>query len=411
MVKLKNIVQLAWRNLWRNKRRTLITITSVFFAVVLAVLMQGFNKGSWLYLLNSVMHSYTGYVQVHKSGYWENKNLDNTFEYTTNLQHSILQVPGVKGIVPRLESFALASNKNKTKGILIVGINPTAENSFSALANKIVKGKYFNSATDSGALVSERLAKFLGVNVGDTLVLISKGYQGASAAGLFRVIGIVRLQAAEFDNQMVYTTINNAQNFFSIQNKLTSVVININKPQNMEQICKIIKQKLLPQQYEVMNWKEMMPELYQQYQSDNGIGLIFIALLYLIVGFGIFGTVLMMINERYREFGIMVAIGMKKQFLFSVVSFEILFMGIIGVIIGFLGSIPIIIYFYLFPIKITGTLAKTMAIYGMEPILPVAWQVGYIINQAIIVAIIVLLTIFYPMYKIYKLNVAIAMQR
>jgi ABC-type lipoprotein release transport system permease subunit len=120
--------KLAWRNLWRNKRRTIITAASVFFAVFFAILMRGFKHGVMVHLVDSVLHSYTGYVQIHKKGYWDNK----TFEYSMTANDSVFtkikEIKQVKGIIPRLESFSLASSGNKTKGVITVGIDPDLEN-------------------------------------------------------------------------------------------------------------------------------------------------------------------------------------------------------------------------------------------------------------------------------------------
>lgn len=403
------MIKLAWRNLWRNKRRTLITIASVFFAVMLAILMRGYHGGAWASLLENVLHSHTGYLQVHAKGYWNEKTLDYTLEWNDSLQHAILKNKGVKTVIPRVESFALAAVGEKTKGVIVVGIEPALEDCFTRLSAKMVKGAILN-ANDNAVLLSQRLAKFLNINVGDTLTLISQGYQGTSAAGIFPVKGIVKLPSPEWDNQLVYLPLNTAQNFYSLEGRLTSIVVDLKKINRLDNVASHLAAQLNKEKYEVMTWKEMLVELYQQYISDESGGKILLALLYIIIGFGIFGTVMMMTAERSREFGVLIAVGMKQRRLVSLICSEMFFISLLGVITGMIVSVPVVAYFHFHPIHLSGTYAQTMEAYGMEPVIPVLWQADYILYQGLIVFVLTLVAIAYPVYSVGKLNVIKALR-
>ena len=403
------MIKLAYRNLWRNKRRTLITIASIFFSVVLAILMRGYHGGAWSSLLENVLHSYTGYLQVHAKGYWDEKTLDYTMVWNDSLKNEICKNKDVRNIVPRVESFALASAGEKTKGVIVVGIDPAIEEDFTKLTKKMVQGQMLK-ANDNEVMLSQRLAKFLNISVGDTLTLLSQGYQGASAAGVFRVKGIVKLPSPEWDNQLVYLPLSTAQNFYSLQGRLTSIVVDIYKTRRLDKIATALTKKLDPNKYEVMTWKEMLVELYQEYVSDESGGKIFLALLYLIIGFGIFGTVMMMTSERTREFGVLVAVGMKRYRLVGLICTEMFLIAILGVISGMIAGVPIITYFHFNPIHLSGEYAKTMEVYGMEPVIMVLWQANYIINQGLVVFGLTIVAIAYPIYSIGKLNVIKALR-
>jgi ABC-type lipoprotein release transport system permease subunit len=398
------MIILAWRNLWRNKRRTTITIASIFFSVVLAILFRGYHGGAWSSLLESVLHSYTGYLQFHAKGYWNEKTLDYTMVWDDSLKNEIRKNKDVRNIVPRVESFALASAGEKTKGVIVVGIDPEIEEAFSNLTKKIVQG-HMLKADDNEAMLSQRLAKFLNINVGDTLTLLSQGYQGASAAGVFRVKGIVKLPAPEWDNQLVYLPLSAAQNFYSLQGRLTSIVVDIHKTRRLDKIASSLTKQLDPNKYEVMTWKEMLVELYQEYVSDESGGKILLALLYLIIGFGIFGTVMMMTSERTREFGVLIAVGMKRHRLIGLICTEMFLIALLGVVSGIIAAVPVVAYFHFNPIHLSGEYAKTMEAYGMEPVITVLWQVNYILNQGLIVFVLTFMAIAYPIYSIGKLNV------
>ena len=163
-------------------------------------------------------------------------------------------------------------------------------------------------------------------------------------------------------------------------------------------------------EYEVMTWDKMLVELYQQYVSDEGGGKIFLGLLYLIIGFGIFGTVMMMVAERTREFGVLLAVGMKRNRLIRLITGEMFFIGLIGVVAGMVVSIPVVAWFHFHPIELSGTFAKTMESYGMEPVIPVLWQADYILWQGLIVFIITLVAILYPIYKVGNMQVIKALR-
>jgi putative ABC transport system permease protein len=407
---MTDLLKIAWRNIWRNKRRTLITLASVYFSVFFAVTMRGYHLGMWKNLLDGVLHSYTGYLQIHAKDYWENKTLDYTFNFPDSLNNELLTDPGIRELVPRLESFALASSGEKTKPVFVSGIDPGKEIPFTQLTEKLKAGRLIE-AKDHGVMLSQRLAAFLKLNIGDSLILISQGYQGASAQGLFPVLGIVKLPSLEWDNMMVYMPLTEAQSFYGAENRLSSMVVDVDGNNKLERIQERIRKKLDPTSYEVLTWKEMLVELYQQWRIDNASMILILGLLYLIIGFGIFGTIMMMTNERQHEFGIMVAIGMKNSKLTGIVSLEMFFLSSLGVLAGMVCSVPLVYFLYHHPFLITGETASVFAQYGMEPVIQVLWHWKYIVNQALSIYLVTLLAMFYPLYSILRLNLIKALRR
>ncbi|MEI7500006.1 MAG: FtsX-like permease family protein [Bacteroidota bacterium] len=403
------VIQIAWRNLWRNKRRTLITSASVFFAIWFALFMRAFQLGSYDLMVNNIVHAYSGYFQVHAKGYWADKVLNNGFVDTPELGSIMGSTSGIAGYAPRLESFALASYGMQTKGVMVNGVNPDAENGLTSLRKKMVTGQYLK-IDDSGALVSQRLAGYLKVGVGDTLVIIGQGYHGASAAGVFPVRGIVRFPSPDLDSRMVYISLIAARNFFSCEDMLTSISFNVADPGSYTKVADQLRSRLDPDLYEVMTWDQMMPDVVQQIRADSASGLIMLGILYMIVGFGIFGTMLMMLNERTREFGMMIAIGMQKGRLMLVLVSETLFLGLLGIVAGLAAAIPPIYYFYIHPIPLTGKLAESTEQMGLEALMPTAWEPSYFIAQSSVVLTIILAVMLLPVMRIRRLKVMNAMR-
>jgi len=460
-----NFIILAWRNIWRNKRRTIITTASVFFAMFLALVMRSFQVGSYDHMINNAVESYTGYIQIQDAEYWDDKTIDKTFEINEDLMTEIQQNSNVKQISPRLESFALASSGIKTKGVLVLGIDPEKE--FSQVESKLVKwrfsdeaiarlekenlpeiilkkikelknesysypGKieldlelsngdiqkympviktsaalsnsYFNNT--EGVLIADRLAKFLGLSQNDTIVLIEQGFHGISAAGKYPINGVVKIPNPELDNMLIYMKLPQAQKFYSANDRLTSIAFNLkhHEYKDVKRTKHQIMNLLDTEKFAVKDWKELNTELVQQIESDNGSGIIMIAILYIVVAFGIFGTVLMMTAERRKEFGVMIAVGMKKWKLAIIVTLEMILLGFLAIISGIVASIPIILWYFYHPIRLTGDLAKTIENFGMEAVMPMAFQVDIFLNQIIVVMLLLLLAIAYPVFSITRIK-------
>lgn len=400
---MRTYLKMAWRNIWRVRNRTFITTFAIMIAVALSVIMRGFQLGSYDLMMKNAVETYSGYIQIHKNGYWEDKVIDNVFHNTDSLRKILAETENVEVIIPQINYSSLAAYELQTKGVIITGIVPEKEKSRMKLSEKIILGTYL-SENDEGVLVAENLAKYLKVGIGDTLVLRSNGYHGVSADGIFPVRGIIKLPAPDLNSSLVVMELGNCQYFFDTGDMITEYCINISDNKKTEETRNAIRSKL-SDDYEVMTWFETRPELQQQIESDNVSGIIFMGLLYLIVAFGVFGTIMMMTMERRREFGVMVSIGMRKTKLVKVLIIETLIIGLMGIVAGILIAIPVNSWYHFHPIELTGELAKAMESFGTEAKMPFAWNISYYISQSIAVLIILFLAVIYPFTTILKLNI------
>lgn len=474
-VQMKDNFKIAWRNLWRNKRRTMITSASVFFAVFFAVLMRSIQLGSYERMIMNFIESYSGYLQVQNIKYQDNPSIDYSFVSSDSLAEAVTRVKNVVSAAPRIESFVLASSGNQTKGVALMAIDPEKEERFSNPENKLVRYRITTSALDrlkgsgsipgdilaqiekiegssyssrarleldlslpsdvselymneilkacevkngylteedTGILVSSRLADFLKVTIGDTVILMGQGYHGSPAAGIFPVRGIIRLPSPDIDSKLIIMTIPAAQNFLDVKGRITSLAVNLTgKSGRMMTTAKDrINQLLTDKNTVTKTWEDLNPVLVQQIQGDSQTGIATLAMLYFIIFFGIFGTVLMMIAERTREFGVLVAIGMQKRKLKRIITIEMVMLGILGLAGGLLASAPLVMYFYYHPVILKGDLGKMMEDYGWDAVMPTAWFGPYFYWQAIVVCIMVLAATLYPLRKIGKLKVIDALR-
>ncbi len=226
---------------------------------------------------------------------------------------------------------------------------------------------------------------------------------GVTAAELVVVQGIVKFNIPQQNKTFCFLSIPYAQYIFSAPDRLTSLSIMIDEPKDVDKISSRVK-KQFDNKFEVMTWQELTPELVQAIQIDNSQGIIMLGILYLVIAFGIFGTVMMMTAERVKEFGILISVGMKKSRLFLVTTLETLFVSFIGVAAGAIVSLPLIVYLAKNPIPLTGDYAEAVLAFGLEPVIPFALYPGMFFAQIWTVLVIAFLSGLYPINFIRKLK-------
>lgn len=398
------LLNLAWLNIWRNKRRTIITATSVFFAVLLAIVFRSLTDGIYDNMIHNVVSYSTGYLQIHQKGYWDEQSIDNTFEEDENLYKQLLKNPDVKNLIPRLQTFALASYFDKTKGVLILGIDPDKEKAVNRLHEKIIEGEFIKDLNEDAVILGEGLASQLKLGINDTLVLLGQGYHASSAAAKYRVKGLVKLGAIDLNNSGVYIPLKQAQYMYGAANRLSSVSIIPDKTSDLQSQKRSLQEAIDSDKYDVMTWKEMMSEMDQFIEADKTGHLIIIGVLYFIISFGLFGTLLMMLFERKHELGILIAIGMKKHLLALMLLLESVMISLIGCVAGIIGGILVVKWFTLNPIRLTGEIEEVYEDYGIESIIYFSSEERIFIVQTLIVLVLSILLAFYPGYKVMKLK-------
>ena len=398
-------LKLAWRNIWRNKRRTLITVSSIMFAVVFSLTVESLERGSGDLMIDNMTRFHTGFMQVQDYRYEEEPSLDNAFYYDGSfLENMEGKDDHIAFTVPRIEMFMLAAGAEQTRGALVMGTDIDGENKLNNLEERLTKGRFF-SAGDGSAVLGEGLAGRLNLGVGDTLVLLGQGRFGMTAAGTYEVAGMVKHPMREMNNQMVYISLPDAQWLLSAENHITSLLITPEHVRYTESVAERIRSGLEDDELQVLTWKEMMPELIEAIEFDRAQTRVMMGILYVVIGFGIFGTILTMTLERIREFGILLSVGMHRLKLAWVVFIETVFISVLGVLSGFVLGFFVVFYFYLYPIRLGTEMEDLLQEWGFEPILPAALAPEIFLWQGAIIFIMTTIICFYPTIKIFTLNI------
>lgn len=333
---------MAWRNLWRNPRRTVLTILAVAFACVLLVFMLSFQFGSYETMINASVRIHTGHLQVQAEGYQENQEMRRVIADPRPVQALLDAMAEVEAYAPRARAFALVSSADRTYGVMVEGIDPAAEARVSTLEEIVRQGRYLTDVPGEGnlpgALVGELLARNLRVSVGDELTVLGQGRDGSIAATVLRVAGIYNSGLDEFDRRAVQMPLAAFQETFAMGSAVHEIVVVGRRLGDAGGIEKSLEHRLasLPigRDLAVLDWAALMPGLRQAIYMDLAGGVVFYLVLVMVVAFSILNTFLMAILERTYEFGIMMAMGVKPGRLTRLVLAESAGMTLVGVAAG-----------------------------------------------------------------------------
>lgn len=405
----KILLKMAWRNMWRNKHRTLISVSSVYFAALFCILMKSYSSGSLNYIVDSFIERETGTFKVMGVEYWDDKMVDNFIELDDSTLSKYEEVDGVLRIAPRIESFAMGWNGIKTRPLLLIGISPEREIPFSKLNGRMESGTFL-SQNDDGIIVGSRCAEILGLAVGDSLALMGQGYHGASAAELFVVRGIVKCYDPLQDASTVYKSLTAAQEFISMPNGVSSVAVLLKDEDTRESVINEFKVINGDKTLEYRYWKDLIKNTSIGAAEDEKSMEIYHSFLYVIVFFGLLSTVIMLTNERTKEFGVMAALGTKRSVLMGGLFLELFMISLLGILVSIAISLPIVAYFHFNPIECTGAMKEILEEYGVEAVLPFALSARIFIEQIIIVGIMSVLVMVYPFGKIRKMKIIDALR-
>lgn len=391
------LLKIAYRNSWRNKRRTLITAGAIFIALFVALLIRSLQVGTYASMIEESIGRVSGYIQIQNPNYFYDPSIDNALELSDTLQQRIMQTAGVKAIMPRIETGGLAAYQKTSRPVMVTAYT-------GILAHTRLLSGTLLTEKDSGILLSDKLATYLGVTVGDTLTLLGQGYHGTSAAGLFPVRGLIKSPSLQLANKLIYMQLPTAQHWLGMGKQVSYIAINLHEQKELSAVQQQLSNALNPADYVVKNWSELFPSLHQAITSDEQSGLFIIGLLYLIIFLGVVGTVMMMVNERKREFSMLYALGMRKRLIKQTLLIEMSIIGLLGIFTALLIGLPIIAYYTLHPIVLTGSTAQAYMEMGFEPIMPAGGFDTYILHQLSIVFLMVLLACYIPIRQIRKIQ-------
>jgi len=398
---------MAWRNLWRNPRRTWLTVAAIAFACLLLIFMLSWQFGSYEAMINSAVKIHTGHLHIQAKGYQEDMNMHYVVPKPAKAVEAMNRAPGVAAWTTRCNGFSLVSSKERTYGVLVVGIDPQREARVSTLAKTIRQGDYLKPGDMKGALVGELLAHNLQVGLGDELTVLGQGRDGSVAATVVTVAGIYSTGVEEMDRSSIHIGIKNFQATYSMMGAVHQVVAVCGQLGEVAGAKAYLAQHLPPgtktRPLVVLDWKQLMPGLIQGIEMDLVSGLIFYFILIIVVAFSILNTFLMSVLERMHEFGVLLSIGATPGRLSRLVLWESVTLTLVGIVCGMVMGIALTLYVQQVGIDLSGAseILKEYGISGrMYPRL--GWVSATVGPAAVLV--ITFLTALYPALKVRRVR-------
>ncbi|MBN2159049.1 MAG: ABC transporter permease [Spirochaetes bacterium] len=343
---------LAWRNVWKNKRRTILTLLTIMVGCAMIIFFRATQDGSYEKMIDDSIAANTSHIQIHEKGFQENMSIDYAFapdEYPSII--SFLQKsPAVLATSKRIHAGGLISHGNNTFVVLIQAVDPVQEQKISNLHTTVQPGgRYLTPDDRKKIIMGATLAKNLNVTTGDTVSMISQGFDGSFAAANVEIAGIFRTRNPRYDQAMVLMPIAQAIETFTMGDYVSSIAVSLKHTSDMETVRDQLRGLPESKGLEIMGWDELIPELIQAIVMDKLFGYIFYFILILITAFGVLNTIQMSVFERTRELGIMMSIGTKPSQIVIMVMMESVYISLLGVLLGILIGSGISYYFFLHP--------------------------------------------------------------
>lgn len=336
--------KLAWRNLLRNPRRSLLTIGAIAGGLAALIFLWAFIDGVNDQMIDNSTRYMSGHLQVHRSGYHEERTLDLLIDDAARIAGAVAQQPDVVAVSTRMEGNAILSLGDKSRGVMVVGIDPQREREVTTLHEAVREGRFL-SAGDADALVlGESAARALGAGIGSEVALVTQGADGSVGAARYRVRGIFKTRMDMLDGVLVFLPMAAAQQLFAAEGKATSIVARLARRDAAGPVAARLQAMLGPER-EVLTWQRLLPSVVQSVAFHEVTGYVLLLVLFVVVVVGVCNTALMAVMERTREFGVMMAVGTTRGQVTRLVFYESCLLGAAGLGIGMLAGVALARYF------------------------------------------------------------------
>ncbi|MDT3739899.1 MAG: FtsX-like permease family protein [Candidatus Kapabacteria bacterium] len=401
------MLKIIWRNIWRNKRRSLVMLSSVIVGVIAIILNDSFGNGFVEQMLTSQINKHTSHIQIHKTGFVDNITISSVIPDINKAETVLKNNPSVVRYSKRIITFGLVNSANSSSGVNIVGIQPGTESQITVMKKSVIEGKYPESGKRD-ILIGSKMADKLEVGIGGKLVVVANSAQGTVNSELFRVSGIYKSGHSDFDNSYIFVPADFANSLLELNGNIHEFAIITNSIENIEQTKREIAEAL-GSGYEVLSYKDLLPMIVSYMEVYQSSIFIFYAIIGIAVLFGVVNTMLMSVFERVPEFGVLIAIGMKRGTLFRMVLGESLVLGILGSIIGSVLGLLIYLPFAKSGIDLS-SFSEGMSMMGLDAIIYPSVNPMMFLNSTIVMPLTAVIGAVYPAYKAIRLQPTEAMR-
>jgi ABC-type lipoprotein release transport system permease subunit len=397
------LVRLAWRNVLRNRRRSIITMLSIAIGLAALTFLWGFIDGMNSEMVENTTRYLAGDAQVHVKGYHDDPSLDLAIADAAPVAQAIGHDPDVAASATRMEGKALASRGEKARGVVMVGVSPTEEARVTSLFSAIVAGAPLRSSDTTGVLVGIKLAESLGLSIGDELILVGQAYDGSISSARVPVRGIFRTKIDEYDGYIAVMPLGAVREFLAAPGGATEIALRLKDRERLGVVAPRLRAHL-GQRYEVVGWPTLLPMVATSRRYHEVIGFVILGVFFVVVAAGVANPVLMAVLERTREFGVMLAVGMTPSRLLRLVLWEALLLGALGVLVGNAVGLGATLYFGRVGINLSAFEAGLSVMPGLSDVIRPVVRIERSVFVSVIVFVTASLVALYPAVKAARLD-------
>lgn len=344
------MLTLAWRNIWRNFRRSVITVASMACGLAAIMFGQSMIQSEQRQLVEKATSTITGHIQIQRRGVREVKFPDKYIDDPAPAAAILAKEPGVAAFGERINITGLVSSPEASFGVMISAVQPDKERLVTSMAGYVTQGAFFDGPKT--IVLGDKLAQRLDVRLGEKLVVMAQAADGSMGAEAFRVAGIYHTGSLTFDEQIVYVPLPACQDMLGVGGKINQLVARLNNLDDAEAVREDLSQKLSGQPLQVLTWMDIDHEILSIEKFQNALLGIVLLVIFAIVALGVLNTLLMSLFERVREFGVLMAIGARPRWVMKLVLLESMLLGCIGTVLGLSIGASMIAYFHRFGLRL-----------------------------------------------------------
>lgn len=361
------LLKLAWRNTWRNRRRSLLTALSVVITLVFIVFLESLNKGVFDYLIENEINIYSAHLEVFHADYVQQRNVQQALRNADSITAYAFGIPAVADVRKRLEMLVLVSGGESSQPAVLWGIEPDKEPMLSGVAFDTTSPVSENSIS-----IGRDMAGFLGVQAGDSVVLIGQSYYGRIAAMHVHVQKLFDIPIRDISQHFIIAPLRLVEEFADLEGGATSLHITLDDKNHASNVSKHLSEIYDEEGLEINSWIETLSGRLSTYELRMAAVNVLKIILFVVMAFGILSTIILTNNERRQEFGMLMGIGMKRRFLLAVFMMEMLVISIMGVLVAFAVVFPIIAVIYHNPIPLQGEMVTIFSHFNVDPVIVVS---------------------------------------
>jgi ABC-type lipoprotein release transport system permease subunit len=358
--------KMAFRNIFRQKRRSLLTGLTMLGGFILTAVVIGFSDGSFNGIVNAFTRNRLGHIQIHAPGYLSRPSLNKVIRGYRDIGGKIEAAPDAEAWTPRVYSAGLVSVGERTEAARIIGIDPVREVAATRFDKKVTSGRSFSTGAEKEIILGAGLARSLRASLGDDVVLVTQAADGSLADERYRVIGLVDSGDMAADRTMLYLRLDDSRSLLVLDDEVHEIIVIARSLNRVTALDGALHRSLAAFQLDIEPWQEFAKVFYQSMQADKRGHSVLLLVLFIVVAIGVLNTALMSVLERRREYGVLKALGTRPRQVFSLVVLEILCLAVISIAVGAGLSLPINIYLSHHQFPLTGLFSKPLTFGGMS---------------------------------------------